>query len=178
MVNGSSLPSEFFGRLDACLKSHGIAHPERSARAADVERTIPALLGTAGIPVPDGSTKAQYEVALRACGVENVQVGRVPITSSILKQRIVSVRLCLSNNGFRLPAPNFAGPGPVLDTTGVDIGSARWVATAMGCSVTRSLTPTALRVCVHSHVLAGRATGVSFENDLLALPRCLKRAGV
>lgn len=174
-VDGSTALPEFFEHLNTCLKSQGIADPESSAKAADVERTIPALLGTAGVPVPNGVTKVQYEAALKRCGV-NVRVGRVSITSPLLEQRIMSLRSCLVNNGFTLPPPDFPGPGPVLETAGIDLGSARWMATAMGCSVTRSLTKASLSGCMGDAVLAGRATGASFEDRLLALPACLKRA--
>jgi hypothetical protein len=173
-VNGSTALPEFFEHLNACLKSQGIADPESSAKAADVERTIPALLGAAGVPVPNGVTKVQYEAALKRCGV-NVRVGRVAITSPLLEERIMSLRSCLVNNGFTLPPPDFPGPGPVLETAGIDLGSARWVATAMGCSVTRSLTKATLSGCMGEGVLAGRATGANFEDHLLALPACLKK---
>ncbi len=174
-VNGSTALPEFFEHLNACLKSQGIADPESSAKAADVERTVPALLGTAGVPVPNGVTKVRYEAALKRCGM-NVRVGRVAITSPLLEQRIKSLRSCLVNNGFTLPPLDFPGPGPVLETAGVDLGSARWVATAMGCSVTRGLTKATLSGCMGDAVLAGRATGASFEDRLLELPACLKRA--
>lgn len=178
MVNGSAALPEFFEHLNACLKAHGIAHPEASASAADAERSIPALLGVAGIPVPDGVTDAQYEAALKRCGVKNVHVGRIPITSPLLKSRVAWIRSCLAKNGYTLPAPNFIGPGSVLDTTGIDLGSARWRATAMGCSVTQTLTKTTLSKCMGDGVLAGRATGVRYEDRVLALPSCLKKAGL
>lgn len=177
-VNGATAAPEFFEHLNACLKAHGINNPEASARAADAERMIPALLGTGGIPVPSGVTKSQYEATLRRCGVTNIHVGRVAITNSLVRRKIVSVRACLANNGFTLPAANFPGPGPVLDTSGVDVGSARWVATAMGCSVTQALTKAALSGCIAKDVLTGPATGANFEDHLLALPACLKKAGL
>lgn len=178
VVNGSAALPEFFGDLNACLEAHGIAHPEVSTSAVDAERSIPALLGVAGIPVPDGVTNAQYEAALKRCGVTNVHAGRVPITSPLLKSRVASIVSCLAKNGYTLPAPNFIGPGPVVDTTGIDLGSARWRATAMGCSVTRDLTKTVLSKCMGDGVLAGRATGVRYEDRVLALPNCLKKAGL
>lgn len=177
-VNGSTALPEFLSHLNACLKAHDIANLETSARAADVERMIPALLGTGGIPVPSGVTKPQYEAALTRCGVTNVHVGRVAITNPLVRRKILSVRSCLANNGFALPAANFPGPGPVLDTSGIDVGSARWVATAMGCSVTQSLTKATLSACMGKDVLAGRKTGATFEDHLLALPACLKEAGL
>jgi hypothetical protein len=177
-VNGSTAVPEFFEHLNTCLKAHGIANPEASARAADAERMIPALLGTGGIPVPSGVTKPQYEAALRRCGVTNVHVGRVAITNPLVRRKILSVRSCLANNGFTLPAANFPGPGPVLDTNRIDVGSARWGATVMGCSVTQALTKVALSVCMGKDVLSGPATGAHFEDHLLALPACLKKAGL
>lgn len=175
-VNDSAwvLP-EFFTHLDACLKTHGVADPETPARAVDVEHMIPALVGTEGIPVPKGVTPAQYESALRGCAVRNVRVGRIAITNPQVRREILSVRSCLVNNGFPMPAANFPGPGPVLDISAIDVGSARWVVTASGCSVNSSLTSVALSVCVSRNVLMGRATGPEFEDQLLGLPACLKR---
>lgn len=178
VVNGSAALPEFFGHLNACLKAHGIAHPEASTSAADAERSIPALLGVAGIPVPDGVTNAQYEAALKRCGVTNVHVGRSPITSALVKGRIASIMSCLARNGYTLPAPNFIGSGPVVDTTRIDVGSARWRATAMGCSVTQDLTKAVLSKCMGDGVLAGRATGGLYEERVLALPSCLKKAAL
>lgn len=178
MVNGSTLLPEFFTHLNMCLKAHGVVNPEASARAVDAERTIPALLGTGGIPVPSGVTKPQYEAALRRCGMTNVRVGRTVITNPLVRRKILSVRTCLTNNGFTLPAANFPGPGPVLDTSGINVGSARWVATAMGCSITQALTEVTLSACMSKDVLAGPATGANFEDQLLALPACLKKGGL
>lgn len=177
-VNGSTVLPEFFEHLNTCLRAHGIANPEASTKAADAERTIPALLGTGGIPVPSGVTKPHYEAVLRQCGMTNIHVGRVAITNSLVRRKILSVRSCLVNNGFTLPAANFPGPGLVLDTSGIDVGSARWVATAMGCSVTQALTKVTLSACMGKDMLAGSATGASFEDRLLALPACLKKSGL
>jgi hypothetical protein len=174
-VNGSATPPGFFERLDTCLKAHGIANPETSAKAAEVEHTIPALLGLEGIPLPTGVSESQYEAALRRCGATSVHVRRAAITSSLVKRRILSVRSCLASNGFTLPVANFHGPGPVLNTSAIDARSARWVATSMGCSVTQTLTEPTLNACMGKVVLAGRATGAEFEDHLLALPACLKR---
>jgi hypothetical protein len=178
IVNGSTAVPEFFEHLNTCLKAHGIVDPEASAKVADIERTIPALLGAGGIPVPSGVTKPQYEAALRRCGVTNAHVGRVAITNPLVKRKVLSVRSCLANNGFTLPVANFPGPGPVLDTSLIDVDSARWVATAMGCSVAQGLTKVILSMCMGKDGLTGSATGVAFERHLLLLPACLKDDGL
>lgn len=177
-VNGSAALPAFFRHLNTCLKAHGIANPETAARGAEAAGMIPALLGAGGTPVPNGATKLQYETALRRCGVTNLHVGRVAITNPLLRRKILSVRACLANNGYALPAASFSGPGSVLDTSRIDISSARWVATAMGCSVTQALTHNTLNVCMGGNVLAGQATGANFEDHLLALPACLKKGGL
>jgi hypothetical protein len=177
-VNGSTALPDFFKDLNTCLKAHGIAKPETLARAARVEGMIPALFRIGEIPVPKGITKPQYEAALRRCGVTNVHVGRVAITNPLVRRKILSVRSCLADNGFTLPAANFPGPGPILDTSGIDVGSARWVATAMGCSVTQALTKVTLSACMGRDMLAGRATGANFEDHILELPACLKKRGL
>ncbi len=177
-VVGDGTSMAFFDHLNTCLKAHGVANPERTARVVNVEHMIPALVGTQGIPVPRGVTKTQYAAALTQCGVTNAQVGPAAITSSVVRGKIRAVRTCLAKNGFTVPAANFSGSGSVLDTSGIDVGSARWMATAMGCSVTDGLTQAALIGCMGTDALTGRATGRKFEDHLLSLPACLKRGGL
>jgi len=170
-------PAVLLQASDACLERHGIKHPLAEAVPTGEEEAVPTLALVRGLRVPPGVTQRRFEVALRACGDGSVHVGQAPITSRILRARILETRTCLGINGFKLPPPDFAGPGPVLDTHGIDIMSARWIATAHGCGVTRKLTPSRLAACVPPHALVGNADdapGSPFRLMLLQLGACLK----
>jgi hypothetical protein len=168
--------------LDKCLEKHGIAHPEESAPASSVEKTIPILLGIRGIHVPREATQTEFEGALKTCGAADVRVAPAPITNPLLQQRVERLAQCLAANGFRLPPPDFPGPGPVLDTQGVDIASARWIATARACSVTTGvaykgvrLNEALLKACLGDQALEGAArTNAQFQRRIEGLPACLR----
>jgi hypothetical protein len=170
-------PAALLQASDACLERHGIAHPFAETVPSAEELAVPSLAFVRGLRVPPEVTRERFEAALRACGDGSVHVGQAPITNSLLQARILEARACLMRNGFQLPPPDFAGPGPVFDTHGIDIMSARWMATAYGCGVTRKLTPNKLAACTSAHTLVGNAdnaAGSQFRLMLLQLGGCLK----
>jgi hypothetical protein len=163
------------GSLDSCLKKQGIAHPEDVASPSGQELAIPGLQDIGGLRVPRGATKAQFETALSKCGAGSLHVGPRPITSPALQQKIRELRTCLAANGFDLAPPTFAGTAPVLDTSHVDIASARWRATAMGCGVTGQLHQADLTRCLGAKALKGSAdANQEFQNRIVELPHCLR----
>lgn len=170
------------GSLDNCLKKRGIADPEDVTRPSGQELAIPGLQNVGGLRVPRGSTKARFEAALSKCGAGSLHVGPRPITSPVLQRKILELRTCLAANGFDLPAPTFAGTAPVLNTSHVDIESARWRATVMGCGVTDRrdysgppLDEAALMRCLGVQALKGAAkTNPTFQNRIVELPYCLR----
>jgi hypothetical protein len=166
-----------FTELNRCLEKHGVAHPENIPGPNQEERTLPSLIGVRGVRVPLGVTRVQFEGALRECGAGYLRVAPAPVTSPVLQGRVLRVTACLARNGFMLPPPNFHGPGPVLDTSSVNVASAKWVATVRGCQITRQqLTQTALSKCMDAKALEGNAGGnMTFEQQFLGLSRCLKR---
>lgn len=169
---GSEIAS---GSLDNYLKKQGIPRPEDVAPPSGQELAIPGLQDVGGLRVPRGSTKAQFEAALSKCGAGNLHVGPRPITSPMLRQKIREIRTCLAANGFDLPSPTFAGTAPVLDTSHVDIESARWRATAMGCVATSRLRQADLNRCLGAKALKGEAnTNREFQNRIVELPHCLR----
>jgi hypothetical protein len=162
--------------LNRCLKQHGVPNPEKTQAPSPQELAIPTLISARGARVPVGVDRATFEKALKDCDEGELQVAPAPITSQAMQKRIGALRLCLARNGYTLPAPNFPGPGPVLDTGKVDIESARWAATATGCGVTTELTPTALSACMGgAQALSGSAkTNPAFQRAYLQLAGCLK----
>jgi hypothetical protein len=168
----SSADSEFI----RCLKLHGIAHPEDVPGRSREELAVPGLTGVYGMRVPVGVNRAKFAAAVKKCSNGELHVGRVAVTSPVLQSRILGLTSCLARNGYTLPPPNFPGPGPVIDTSGVNIASARWEATATGCYVDNQLNQAALAKCMSPQALEGVAErNALFQQQLLELPRCLKR---
>ena len=164
-----------FAALNSCLEKHGIARPENTARPTQEELAIPRLIGLGGMRVPIGVTRAQLEGALKQCGADFIHVAPAPVTSAVLQHGIVELRTCLANNGFSLPPPNFSGGAPALDTHGIAVASARWVATVRGCETTPRLTQSALTRCMGARTLEGAAkTNSSFGQHFLELTHCLR----
>jgi hypothetical protein len=162
-------------RLDNCLKKYGVRHPEHVEKPSEEELTLSLLIGLRGMSVPIGVTREQFQAALDECGAGNLAVAPAPVTNPILQERVVTLRACMERNGYQLPPPNFPGPGPVIDTSGINIMSARWRATAKGCGIDRQLTPAALVACVGKDGLEGEAQhNTEFEIHILGLRRCLR----
>lgn len=170
--------------LNNCLEKHGVMHPDDTPPPSEQEAAIPGLLGTYGLRVPRGTTKGRFEAALKQCGLGDVHIGQVPITSVILQQRIRKLRTCLLQNGFSLPPADFSGNRPVFDTSRINIQSARWAATVKGCEVTGRdgytgpvLSKSLLVMCLGKKGLEGAAkTNTMFQSRILELPNCLRRA--
>jgi hypothetical protein len=168
----SSAGSEFI----RCLERSGIAHPEDLPGRSREELAVPGLTGVYGMRVPVGVNRAKFAAALKKCSSGELHVGRVPVTSTAFQRQIRRLAACLAGNGYTLPPPNFPGPGPVINTSGVNIASARWEATATGCYVDNQLNQAALTKCMGPQALEGMAeTNTLFQQRLLELPRCLKR---
>lgn len=164
--------------LNRCLVKQGIAHPEDIPGPSQDERPLPILIGIRGARVPVGVTRGQFQAAMKKCGAGFVRVAPSAVTDRALQQRVRLAAACLARNGFTLPAPNFPGPGPVLDTSGVDTTSSRWLATVKGCLDTKQqLTQGALEKCMGARALEGSAkTNPAFEQSYLGLHRCLRKA--
>lgn len=162
--------------LNACLRRHGVAEPEVVNKLTAQEQAIPAAMAYEPQPIPNNVTRAQYQQTLVKCGAPELaaHLGRTAITSDIAKRQLLAIQQCLVSNGFRLPRPNFPGPGPVFDTTGVDLTSTRWAATVTGCETLHSLTRAQLERCMGARALRQSAMAGAAEKRLLELPRCLR----
>jgi hypothetical protein len=158
-----------------CLKRHGIAHAGEVGARTPEETAIPGLLAYYGAAVPRGATRAQFERAVTQCG-GGIHVGRVPVTSGVAKAFIAELRQCLGRNGYRLPAPDYPGPGPLLDTGSIDVRSSRWVATVKGCGATPRMDPAQLERCMGARTLQRPTSDPEFERRVDGLRECLKGA--
>ncbi len=163
------------GNLQSCLERRGVAHAREAFLPMPQSYAVPALAGVEGLSVPRGTTRAQFVAALSECGAGDLRVAPARVTSVVLQREISSLVSCLRYNGFQLPAPEFAGRGPFLDTKGVDVQSALWAATVRGCSVTRQLTREELARCMTRKGLEGNAnSNPTFYERYLKLAGCLR----
>lgn len=163
------------GNLQSCLERHGITHAREAFLPMPQSYAVPALAGVEGLSVPRGSTRAQFVAALSECGAGDLRVAPAPVTSVLLQREISSLVSCLRDNDFQLPAPEFAGRGPVLDTKGIDVRSALWAATVRGCSVNRQLTREELAKCMTRRGLEGSAkNNPIFYERYVKLADCLQ----
>jgi hypothetical protein len=118
--------------LEGCLRKQDIVLAEGSEKA-DETVGIGGVLGEGGMRLPRGVTRQRFEAALAKCGLPNIQVAGAPITNPTFRRRILQLATCLRADGFKLPAPDLSGNGPVFDTSGIDITSARWIAAKRTC---------------------------------------------
>jgi hypothetical protein len=118
--------------LEGCLRRQDIVLAEGSEKA-DEDVGIGGVLGQGGMRVPPGVTRRRFEAALRKCGFANMQVEGAPITNPTFRRRILQLTVCLRARGFKIPAPDLSGNGPVFDTSGIDITSPSWIAAKRTC---------------------------------------------
>ena len=165
--------------LNVCLTRDGIAHPREAFEPTPDELAVPAFIGIRGLRVPQSVTRTQFQNALKRCGAGRLRVAPAPITSMTLQREILSLAGCLARNGFALPHPDFQGPGPVFDTTAVNVGGARWQATVEGCRVNPRVTKTNLMRCMGGkRGLEGNPkTNTAVQERYVELPRCLREEG-
>lgn len=165
--------------LNGCLRRQGITDSEVIKRLTPEELAVPAALTFEPTPLPRNVTRVQYERALRKCGGAQYikALDRRPVTTAVARERLLAIQQCLARNSYTVPAPNLRGPGPVFDTSGIDIAGARWQATVIGCETTAQLTQRDLTTCVGARALREPAASPRAERLLLELRRCLRTAG-
>lgn len=130
-----------FAALRSCLQKNGITLPKRSPG----QRGSGGLLGGAGPQLPKGMTRAQYEAAIKKCGVSSgrVSASAAPkLSSPAFKQGLTKFAACMREHGVAVQAPNTSGKGPIFNIKGIDTKSAQFKAAASRCfSVLRSAFP-------------------------------------
>jgi hypothetical protein len=121
-----------FAAVRECLAKSGITLPKRTPGQP---RPLGGLLGGAR-QLPKGVTQAQYEAALRKCGLGRPNPGAASsrLASPAYKLALANFAACMRQNGESLPAPNTSGKGPIFNTTGINTSSPTFQAAAAKCS--------------------------------------------
>jgi hypothetical protein len=136
-TTGRSPGAGHFAALRECLQKNGITLPKRTPG----QRPSPGThgFGAGGGPaLPQGVTKAQYQAALKKCGVSGGAFfagrgGR--FNSPAAKQALAKFAACMAGNGVKIPAPNTSGNGPIFNNKGLDTSSATFRNAEAKCSV-------------------------------------------
>ena len=121
-----------FATLRACLVEGGINLPKAATGQPG------ALGGVAGIgaQLPKGVTRAQYEAALRKCGLAHAgtATGSQRLAGPQYRQSLTKFATCMRQNGQNVPNPNTSGNGPVFNTTRLNTKSPQFKAATVKCT--------------------------------------------
>jgi hypothetical protein len=124
-----------FAAVRECLQKNGIALPTGTPGQ-------PASGGgflAGGAPrLAKGVTAAQYQAAIKKCG-GFPRGGRFGgptnrINNPAFKQALAKFAACLGENGVKVPTPNTSGKGPIFNTKGLNVNSAKFKAAQTKCS--------------------------------------------
>jgi hypothetical protein len=126
-------PAGHFAALRECLHRNGITLPPRKPGS------VRGLLGGRGLP--PGVTAAQFEAALKKCGVGPLAGRRLrfpalrglSIKSPKLRAALTRFAACMREHGVTLPAPNTTGKGPVFNTARVNLRSPQFLRAQAAC---------------------------------------------
>jgi len=134
-TSGARAPGTFSSRFAAvreCLAKSGITLPKRTPGQP---RPLGGILGGAR-QLPKGVTQAQYEAALRKCGLNRAGPGAASsrLANPAYKLALNNFAACMRKNGESLPAPNTSGKGPIFNTTGLNTSSSTFQAAEARCS--------------------------------------------
>lgn len=138
---GPQALSARFTALRECLAKNGIALPKRPAGQGPRGGFLGGILGgggAAGLHLPSGVSRAQYEAALKKCGAGPPLRGgtrgfgrlRAPAFQAALKK----FAACMRANGVNVPEPNTSGSGPIFGTSGLDTKSPQFKAATSKCA--------------------------------------------
>jgi hypothetical protein len=121
-----------FTAVRECLAKSGITLPKRTPGQP---RPLGGILG-GNRQLPKGVTQAQYEAALRKCGLNRVGPGAASsrLANPAYKLALNNFAACMRKNGEPLPAPNTSGKGPIFNTTGLNTSSSTFQAAEAKCS--------------------------------------------
>ena len=126
-----------FTAIRGCLQKAGITLPKRTP--GQQTPTGGGFLAGGAPQLPKGVTAAQYQAAIRKCGGFPRGGGRFGgptsrINNPAFKQALAKFAKCLGENGVKVPAPNTSGKGPIFNTQGLDVNSAKFKAAQTKCS--------------------------------------------
>ncbi len=132
---GQGLGAGRFLALRECLRKNGVTLPPHTPG----QRPSPGThgFGAGGGPaLPKGVSRAQYQAALKKCGVSGGAFfggrgGR--FNSPAVKQALAKFATCMGDNGVKVPAPNTSGNGPIFSTKGLNTSSATFRSAEAKC---------------------------------------------
>jgi hypothetical protein len=128
-TGGKTSLSARFAQVRECLHSNGITLP--GSTPGQSPRPGGGLLGA---PLPKGVTRAQYEAALKKCGVQRRGLGAgAGLNNPNRKQALVKFAACMRQHGVKVGEPDTSGKGPVFDTTGINRNSAQFRTAETSC---------------------------------------------
>jgi hypothetical protein len=114
-----------FAQIRECLQKNGI--------------TLPRFTPGAGLQLPKGVSRAQYEAALKQCGGLRGGPGAgapsgLRLKNPKVKQAFVRFAACLREHGVKVGEPNTSGSGPIFNTTGINTSSAQFRTAEASCT--------------------------------------------
>ncbi len=133
---GPGAGSSRFVALRSCLQKQGITLPAPPTRAPRQPGGPGGAFGgtRAGIHLPSGVSRAQFQAALKKCGASRRGGGRVTAFSNpAARAALAKYAACLRQNAIHVPAPNTSGNGPVFNTRGIDTSSSKFKAAQSKC---------------------------------------------
>lgn len=126
-----------FAALRECLQKNAIKLPTRTPGTGPGGGFIPGTGAGGGPQLPSGVTRAQYEAALKKCGIGSAHFFRNGparrLNNPVFKAALAKYGNCLRENGIKLPAPNTSGNGPIFNTKGINTASPRFKAASAKC---------------------------------------------
>jgi hypothetical protein len=113
-----------FTQIRECLQKNGVTLP----------RFTPGQRPR-GLQLPKGMTRAQYEAALKKCGVRRggPGAGASRLNNPAYKATLVKFAACMRQHGVPVSEPNTSGKGPIFNTTGINTSSAQFKAASASC---------------------------------------------
>lgn len=125
--NAPGTPGGRFAALRKCLQKNGITLPKLTPGK-------PQAPGTQRSFLPKGVTRAQYEAAIKKCGGPAFFAGgRSRFDTPAFKKALAKFATCMHENGVAIPRANTSGHGPIFNSKGLDIGSAKFKAAEARC---------------------------------------------
>jgi len=122
--------------LRECLQKNGVTLPSRPNAGGGGPGSFLGG-GAAGGTLPNGVSHAQFEAALKKCGVSHVPrpttSTRGRVTSPGFRENLTKFAACMRENGVPLPPPNTSGTGSIFNTKGIDTKSAQFSSALAKC---------------------------------------------
>jgi hypothetical protein len=117
--------------LRECLaKSFGTL--ARRSRARGLAGSLPGR--PAGIlRLPRGTSRAQYEAALKRCGGRVARRLKSGPLSAMAKQVLYVFAACMRHHGVNLPNPDISGRRPVFNTSQLNVAGSKFKAAEAEC---------------------------------------------